>query len=236
MNCFESRRRLLAAPRELSALQRSHLESCPACGHLAADLATLDRKISKTTRVAVPDGISERILIARDPLPRWHYAAGIAAAFLFVSIGSVTLFPELLEPSEPTLAAEAVGAAHPAIAAISMVIDREPALLREPQTLDPAAVQERLKFVGLALKSRDVSARYVGKCEVAGRECDHLVLTTAEGHVSVFLMAHEPRGGRVLVADRRMTALLSPAPTGAYIVVAESPRAVRRAQKLFVHG
>ena len=41
---------------------------------------------------------------------------------------------------------------------------------------------------------------------------------------------------QLLVADRRMTALLSPAPAGAYIVVAESPKAVKRAQKLFVQG
>ena len=91
-------------------------------------------------------------------------------------------------------------------------------------------------FLGLALKSEGVSARYLGKCEVAGRECDHLVLLTPDGQVNVFLMAHERAPGRLMVADQRLTALLSPAPTGAFIVVAESPKAARRVQKLFVHG
>ena len=236
MNCFESRRRLLGSPREQGYAQREHLKSCAACARLAADLAALDRRIDHTTRVPVPDGLAERILLARDQRPRWHYAAAVAAAFLFVSIGTVTLLPDLLESSEPTLAADVVGRAHPAVAAISVVIDSEPTLLKERQRLEPGAVQERLKFVGLALKSDGVSAQYVGKCEVAGRDCDHLVLTTADGHVSVFLMAHEQPSARVLVADRRMTALLSPAPTGAYIVVGDSPKAVRRAHKLFVHG
>ena len=76
----------------------------------------------------------------------------------------------------------------------------------------------------------------IGEGRVTGSRYVDLVLVTPEGHVSVILMADEHPSQRVLVADRRMTALLSPAPSGAYIVVAESPKAVKRAQKLFVQG
>lgn len=236
MNCFESRRRLLAAPRERTDEQEAHLAGCRGCAQLAGELAALDRKIIKTTRLPVPDGLSERIVLARGYPGSWHYAAGIAAAALFAAITAVTILPGIFEWSEPTVTADVVGPTHPAVAAISMVVDREPVLLREPRALNAASVEERLRIVGLALKHEGVSGRYIGKCEVAGRDCDHLVLDTAEDHVSVFLMANERSTERLVVADRRMAALVSPAPAGAYIVVGASPQAVRRAQKLLVHG
>jgi hypothetical protein len=235
MNCFESRRRLLAAPREHADEHDAHLSACEGCARLAVDLAALDRKMNKATRVPVPDGIADRVILARGRPGRWRYAAGIAAAMLLAAVSVVTLLPDVLE-SEPTLAADTVGPTHPAVAAISMVAERAPGPFTERTPADAPAVQARLKFLGLALKAEGVSARYVGKCEVAGRECDLLILDTPEGDVSVILMANERPSTRVLVADRRMTALLSPAPTGAYIVVAGSRKAARRAQKLFVHG
>lgn len=236
MKCFESRRRLLAAPRERSTDHDAHIAECPACSRLATDVAALDRTMIKATRTAVPDGLADRIMIARRYPGRSRYAAGIAAAVLVFAIAGVTLFPMILESDEPTLAADSVGPTHPAVAAITMVANRDPALLKDLTAADGPAVEDRLKFLGLALKSKGISARYLGKCEVAGRECDHLVLDTRDGQVNVFLMANERAPGRLMVADQRMTALLSPAPTGALIVVAESPTAARRVRKLFVHG
>ena len=99
-----------------------------------------------------------------------------------------------------------------------------------------AAVKGIVKHLGIALKKSEVSVRYIGQCHLAGAPCDHLVMVTPEGHVSVILVADKHPSTRVLVADRRMTALLSPARDGAYIVVAESPKAVKRARKLFVQG
>ena len=115
-------------------------------------------------------------------------------------MAALILMPAVLDSAEPTIAADAVGPAHPAVAAISMVVERESALLREQEFFDSQAAEERLRYAGLALKSKGVSARYVGKCQVAGRDCDHLVLFTPEGHVSVFLMAHEHPSSRVLIA------------------------------------
>jgi hypothetical protein len=165
---------------------------------------------------------------------RWHY--GAAAAALAAAIALALLAPGLIDPDETALAADAVGPTHPAVAAISMVVEREPALLKEGRTGDPLVMEQKLKYLGLELKKSDVSVRYIGQCEIGGAACDHLVLVTPEGHVSVILMSGGNPSTRVLVADRRMTALLSPAPAGAYIVVAESPKAVKRARRLFVHG
>ena len=235
MNCLESRRRLLASPRERTDDHLNHVTACPECSRFANELAVLDRKIDKAARVPVPEGLADRIVLAHGYPDRWHRAVAAAAAVLLVAISAVTLLPSVLESDEPLLAAETVGATHPAVAAISFVVDQEPWLLRGRPSLDRGLIDERLKLVGLALKDPDVSARYVGKCQIAGRDCDHLVLVTPEGHVSLVLMAQERATAPVLVSDRRMAALLSPAPSGAYIVVADSPKAVRRAQKLFGH-
>jgi len=237
MNCFESRRRLLHAPRERVDDHEAHISSCAACTRLVTDLAALDRKMNKATRISVPDGLADRILIARGHSARRYSVAGIAAAVLVAAISVITLLPGVIESAEPTLAADAVGPTHPAVAAISLVARREPGLPHPGSAEDDAAeIKDRLKFLGLAMKTKDVSAQYMGKCDLAGRECDRLVLDTPEGQVTVILMANEQPSVRVLVADQRMTALMSPAPTGAYIVVAASPKAARRAQKLFVRG
>jgi len=235
MNCLAFRRRLLAAPRERTPAEQAHLEGCGDCAQLATDLSALDRKIGRTLRLPVPDGLADRILLPRLRMRRWHY--GAAAAALAAAIALALMLPGLIDPDETALAADAVGPTHPAVAAISMVVEQEPALLKEGRTGDPLVMQQKLKYLGLELRKSDVSIRYIGQCEIGGAACDHLVLVTPEGHVSVILMAGEHLSTRVLVADRRMTALLSPAPTaGAYIVVAESPKAVKRARRLFVHG
>jgi Protein of unknown function (DUF3379) len=236
VNCLESRRQLLSAPRVRTSEHELHIAHCAGCSKFSAELAALDRQMMKTTRVSVPDGLSERIMIAQGLTGRRQYASRLAAAVLLLAIAMVMVLPSVLESLEPTLAGDAVGQGHPAVAAISMVIDQEPRLPRQNGRADDADVQERLKFVGLALNSRKVSGHYLGRCEVAGRECDQLVLDTSDGQVSVFLLTSEHPSGRVTVADRQMTAFLSPAPSGAYIVVAASPKALRRAQKLFVRG
>lgn len=235
MNCLECRRLMLAAPRERSEEQEKHITECAMCIRLANELAALDRKLIKATRLPVPEGLADRIVLARGYPARLHRVAGAAAAVLLLAVSAVTLLPSVLERNGPAFAAEAVGPTHPAVAAISMVVDQEPRLLRHARSPSPAAIEGRLRFVGLALKNKDVSVRYAGTCQISGLECDHLVLMTPDGHVSVFLTP-ERASGQVLVADRRMAALLSPAPSGAYIVVAESPAAARRAQKLFVNG
>lgn len=234
MNCLECRRLLLVSPSARTDEQAIHNANCEECTRLAAELAALDRKILKATRLPIPEGLAERVVLAQSRPARWHVAAAAAAAILLIS--SATLLPVVFERDEPTVAADAVGPAHPALAAIAMVIDQEPKRLKESHSMDPVLIEERLKRLGLVLKKHDISVQYVGTCEIAGQDCDHLVLVTPEGHVSVVLMAHEHASSRVLVADRRMAALLSPAPSGAYIVVAESPKAARRAQKLFVRG
>ena len=238
ISCLEVRRRLLAAPRDRSEDVRAHTSACPGCARFVEAMAALDRRLLKTTRIPVPEGLNERIVLAHahGVRPPAYRAFGAAAAALLISIAAVTLLGDAEGSGEPALAAETVAQAQTAVSAISMVLDEEPARVKRPRNLDPSAPTERLNEVGLALKKEEkekVLARYLGRCRVSGRACEHLELLTYDGSVSVILMEHEHPERPVLVADRRMAALLSPAPHGAYIVVAQSPKAARRAQKLF---
>lgn len=234
-DCLGVRRRLLAAPRDREADLGAHLDECRSCARFADDLKALDRKVVKATRIPVPEGLNERIVLAQAG--GRHTRAGRAlvatAAALVVSIGAVTMLPAAEDP--PALEAEMVAQAQTAVSAISMVLDEQPARKEAPR-VDEAVSAQRLNEVGLALKKEEkekVLARYLGKCHVSGRACEQLELLTYDGHVSVILMGNERAAKPVLVADRRMAALLSPAPHGAYIVIARSPLAARRAQKLF---
>ena len=234
-DCLGVRRSLLAAPRTNEADLLAHLSECASCARFADDLKALDRRLAKSTRIPVPEGLNERIVLAQASgrHPRAGRALVAAAAAVFVSIGAVTMLPAAEEP--PALEAETVAQAQTAVSAISMVLDERPARA-EPPRVDEAVSAQRLNEVGLALKKEEkekVLARYLGKCHVSGRACEQLELLTYDGYVSVILMEDEHAAKPVLVADRRMAALLSPAPNGAYIVVAKSPLAARRAQKLF---
>jgi hypothetical protein len=147
MNCLAFRRLLLASPRERTHAQQAHLERCEDCARLASGLSALDRKIARAMRLPVPDGLADRILLPRLAVRRWHY--GAAAAALLAAIALVVMLPGLLDSDEPALAADAVGLAHPAVAAISMVVEQEPALLKEGRTGDPLVMEQKLKFLGL---------------------------------------------------------------------------------------
>jgi hypothetical protein len=233
MNCFEARRRLLASPRHRAADLEAHLAECAQCSRLTSQLANHDQDIAEAALVPVPDALAHRVLRARRPQPMRRYA--IAALIVVASSLLGLALPPMWDAWTQAPSVQALGPTHPAIAAISFVVEQQPALLEEGRAGDPAIMAEGLKRLGLSMKA-GVTVDYVGKCYMPETDCDHIVLNTPDGQVSVILVPDYPVSGRVIVADRRMTALLSPAGTGGYIVVAQSPKVARRTEKLFVKG
>jgi Protein of unknown function (DUF3379) len=231
LNCLACRRLLLSSPRQQSAEQRAHVAECQACARLMAELADLDWQIEEAALVPVPDAIAHRILLAPHSRPVWHYAA--AAAVLISGIGLALLLPRVYDAALLAKPVETVGPSHPAVAAISLVVDDRAKLAREGDT---AEMDQRLKELGLKLDSRDVHAYYAGKCQLPGSECDLIVLEAPDAHANVVLVLDYPIADQVLVADRRMIALVNPAKSGGYIVVADSPKVAKRMQRLFRRG
>jgi hypothetical protein len=234
MNCFEFRRVLLVNPRERTAEQEAHLAQCAACARLAVDAGGFETRLEQAVLVPVPDGLADRILLRHKMQPGPRYRLLALAATLVLGVGVATqLYRTNDAAHEPARLAVALGAEHPAVAAISFVIDHEPRLLSEGRTGDPQVMMASLKRLGLNLPAGGVAVRYLGKCPLPGGGMgDHVVLTTSYGQVTLILAPDYPVGSRVLVADRSMTALAQPSGTGGYIVIAHSAETVRGAERL----
>jgi hypothetical protein len=233
MNCLQSRRLLLTSPRERSAAQQAHISACEGCAKLASRLGDLDRSIENAALVPIPDALAHRILLRRREPRIWQHA--LAAAVAIVSIGTGLLAADAADALGSPKTMQAVGPTHPAVIAIAEVVD-ETGALAGPVRSD-AQMEHNLRRLGLSLKPGAGVAHHVGACRIDGAaECEHIVLSTPDTHANVMLVPDYPLTDRVLVTDRRMVALVSPVGRGGYIVVADSPKAVKSVEKLFVRG
>lgn len=231
MNCLTCRRLLLASPREHDAEQLEHIATCASCGRLMTKLADLDRSIEDAALVPVPEALAHRVFFARRQRPVWRYAA--AAVLVLAMMVSALVLVEVLDMNPLSDRVQAVGPAHPAVAAIAIVANDRLELAQEG---DDAEMHHRLKQLGLELRQSEVHAYYAGKCHMSSGECDVIVLDTPEARATVVLVPDYPITARMVVADRRMIALANPARSGGYIVVADSPQIAKRMQRLFVRG
>lgn len=230
MNCLRCRRMLLTAPRDQTREQRDHLNECDSCDRLMRELAALEPQLHDAAMVPVPEALSHRILLAQHVRRFSHFGT---AAFLVLAIAASML--AALEISDLPLfhrQVDAVGPAHPAVAAISLVADER---LELPKFGDRAAMVQELKRLGLTLKGH-AYAHYAGKCQLPGTECDLIEVSTPDAYADVILVPGYTADGRIIVKDRDLTALVNPAGAGAYIVVARSPAVAKRIGRLFVRG
>lgn len=229
MSCFQVARILLAAPRERTADHIVHICACARCARLAAAAAILDRELEQALLVDVPDSVADRVLIGH----RWRrrrkgrIAVAAIAAVLTAALGLTQLY-------RPAPALRTVDARHPAVAAIAEVVRergrRGPPLPRPDADVD-------LRRVGLNLPASEGRSEYVGACRVAGSiRCEHIVVITAQEQTSVLLVPDLPPLQRVLVADRRMVALLTASRSGGFIVVASSAASATRVEKLLLRS
>jgi hypothetical protein len=233
MDCLQSRRLLLSAPREHSAEHRTHIGGCRACARFARRLLDLDRRVERAALVPIPDALAHRVLLPRRVRSMWQYTA--AAAIAIGSALAAWFAGDGVDSRGLVVTAHAVGPTHPAVIAITEVIEED--RLPAPAPVDATEVLQGLKRLGLAINASHASARYVGKCRIGGSsDCDHIVISAPDVYANVMLVRDYPINDRVLVEDRRMVALMSPAGHGGYIVVAQSSKAARRAEKLLVRG
>lgn len=233
MTCFEFRRRLLVHPLELDADQQAHAAECAQCKKAADDAAALDSRRAQSVMIAPPEALADKILLRQRMGSRARYGLWAIAATLVIGVGlGAQLYRAYDDGHERVAAATAVDTSHPAVAAISFVLDHEPRLLQENRSGDLEVMHADFRQLGLNVPSEGVSLRYLGKCPVAGGTGDHIVLDTPQGHVTLILVPHNPVGSRVLVAARNMTALASPSGSGGYIVVAQSRKAITQIERM----
>lgn len=208
------------------------MSACAACAHLAKEMESFEASLHDAALVPVPDALAARVLLRhkiRPPAPFgvWALAASVVLAF------GVALHVYRDFPAEDNQVAPAAtrGEHHPAVAAISYVLDYEPQLLEENRVGDPAEMQQALMQLGLKLPAEGVTVRYLGKCPVIPDGTgEHIVLKTAFGQATLIL-APSRSFVREVVTHRDRTAIVSPARAGGYILIADSPKTIGYIEK-----
>jgi hypothetical protein len=211
------------------------MADCAACAALASDLESFESRIQEAALVPVPEALAERVLLRHQmdrqgvQLRMWALAASVV---LVVGLGAVLW--ESTAPENEVVTAAALGEGHPAVAAISYVLDNEPRLLAENRTGDPAVLDKALARLGMVMPREGVAVRYLGECPVPGGRGEHVVLKTPFGHVSLILIPDLPITKRVVVAYRDRAALASPRQAGGYVLISDSVGALTRLEQLLL--
>jgi hypothetical protein len=255
MNCFELRRRKLAAPRELNAEAQAHLKGCPACAAFVERLAEFEEALEHEVRIPVPDGLADRVLLhvrQQTDVPRaqpsatervralahginratsgftnlpWGRRIFAAVAALLILGIGIVLFHASPIPDEALAIADIAHVAHVAQERIQDLDVAAPG--------DPGALPKVLADSGVRLPSDFQEVRYLGRCGPADRSGQHIVMQTQSGMVSLVLMPGESARFRIVQFDDGRTAVVGPARIGSLAVVADSRQAaVQIAERL----
>lgn len=216
MNCIDFRRLVLANPRQPGEAERAHAGECAACRQYLERQRELDADLFAAMQVPPPDGLADRILVARGLRSR-RWLMPMAAA-LVMAVGVAIVWPRIA--GDP-LGREAI--AHVA---------------HEPQAFT-AAHAVPSDFLTAVMAEQGVSvARAIGQvtyatvCPMADKVARHLVVRTGAGPVTLFLFAEDATARRRTVTERDgMAAITLPAAKGSITVVAASLEAAMAVER-----
>lgn len=222
MNCIDFRRTAGAGPRGLASEAVVHAAQCAACRALLYRQRELDVRLEEALRVPVPEGLAERVLVARSSgrprlRPTWAVAAGIVlAAALAWAV------PPLF--AGHGLAGEALAHVH-----------EEPQSFRIRMNPPTGLLATDLAAQGLRLAADVGEVTYATLCPMATGTARHLVISTPEGPVTLLLL---PRDGERRARSQReqegFTAIAVAAPRGSVAIVAATARQALAVERLLV--
>jgi hypothetical protein len=207
MNCIDFRRDILANPRQLGEAARGHAGDCAGCREFLERQRDLDTALFDTMRVSAPDGLADRILVARgirQSRRPWLWAL---AATVVLAAGVATLMPRAVD--DP-LGREAI-----------VHVAAEPESFVRGNAVSAAFLDSELSSQGMHLVAAIGEVTYAQICPMAGSVARHMVVETATGPVTIFLApnAVSPKHRAVTEADG-MAAITLPSSKGAIMIVA----------------
>src|SRR5205814_9929354 len=179
-----------------------------ACRETLEKQREADDQLFAALQVPVPDGHADRILVARGHRParrRWTF--GIAAS-LVLAVGA-GIFGRRYLAHDP-LGDEAID--H---------VAHEPQSFTTVHAVGNDYLPVVLAEQGLKTVAALGQVTYTRICPMDGRTARHLVIRTAQGPVTLFLLPDDPnRRRRSSIESGGMAAVTKPAPKGTIAIVA----------------
>jgi hypothetical protein len=219
MNCIDLRRDVLAQPLRLASEAQLHVRECAACRAFVERQRELEAELFEALNVPAPDGLADRVLVAHGIRRRrapWAWA--LAATVLLAATVAILGRPAF---SGRALASEAIAHVRDEPQSFALVETHVPELLSRE-----LAVQG----VGLAVKLGQVT--YATLCPTSAGDAHHIVVSTAEGPVTLLLMpGDETHRRRTVVESGGMVAVAMPTARGSIAIIAPT-----RAQALAVES
>lgn len=219
MNCLEFRREKLADPRRLSGEAQTHVRECVACAGFAREIDETETRLADAFSVRVPEGLADRILLARHRAWRTQWTSWALAAGLVMAL-AVVWNQVQVSPAE-----------RYARGAIEHVL-MEPQFLTEVQAGAPAALQTAVEEFGGKMREPIARVRLVKVCPAGDGRARHIVLETPEGLATVILVPDKRVASAATAKANGMSALVQPTPRGHYVIVAGSQAATASVDRL----
>lgn len=207
MNCLDFRRHILADPHRPDAEARAHAAGCAACADFLDRQRELDASLFEAMQVAPPDGLADRILVARG-LRKRRWAWPIAASLVLAG-ALVALWPRT---SGDELGREAI--AH---------VRDEPQAFTASYEVPDDTLSTLLSAQGMNLARTIGRVTYSTLCPVGRHTARHLVVRTDAGPVTLLLVPGDlDTRRRAITRADGMAALTVPAARGSIAIVASS--------------
>ena len=202
-HCRHARLHIGGEPQSLPPEVREHLTTCEACTRFRDETLAMESRLRGALEVPLERFRSDRYREAAAPTRRYAMAASVLLALLLG--GSFWL----LRP-QPALASEILE--HVSHEAYSWSQER-------PMSADE--VSAVLRAAGVEFDAT-YPVVFAAPCPFRGHRVPHLVVRTAEGPVTVMLLAHEKVAARQEFSEGPYRGVLLPAANGSVAVIARS--------------
>jgi len=219
MNCLDFRREKLADPRRLSTEAQLHVRDCAPCAGFAREIDESEARLAEAFSVRVPEGLADRMLLARRRTgrPRWAPWALAAGVMLAAAVAWNQLQDS---PAE-----------HYARLAIEHVLT-EPGFLTEVEAGAPAALRTAVEEFGGRINGPIGRIRVVKVCPAGDGRARHIVFETPAGLATLILVPDKRVTSAAKANGKGLSALVQPAPRGHYVIVTDSQTATASVDRL----